>query len=87
MFWPIIKGSIITVATTIAIAVMKIFDIVWVMTGGRADSDVVANRMVVEMFRNDNDGQAAALAVVLFIAVVPLMIINLRNLRRQGLGS
>jgi alpha-glucoside transport system permease protein len=84
---PLIKGSIITVATTIAIAVMKIFDIVWVMTGGRADSDVIANRMITEMFRNDNDGRAAALAVILFIAVVPLMLINLRNLRRQGLGA
>jgi alpha-glucoside transport system permease protein len=84
---PLIKGSIITVATTIAIAVMKIFDIVWVMTGGRADSDVVANRMMIEMFRNDNDGRAAALAVILLLAVVPLMLINLRNLRRQGLGA
>ena len=42
---PIIKGSIITVATTIAIAVLKIFDIVYVMTGGRCDTDVVANNM------------------------------------------
>jgi alpha-glucoside transport system permease protein len=84
---PIIKGSIITVTTTTAIAVMKIFDIVFVMTGGRFDTDVVANRMFVEMFQYFNDGRAAALATVLFVAVLPLMIINVRNLRQQGIGA
>lgn len=84
---PMIKGSIITVATTIAIAVLKVFDIVYVTTGGRFDTDVVANRMFIEMFRFGNFGQAAALAVILFIAVLPLVLINVRNLRRQGIGA
>jgi alpha-glucoside transport system permease protein len=84
---PIIKGSIITVATTVAIAVLKIFDIVYVMTGGRFDTDVVANRMFLEMFQFFNDGRAAALAVVLFVAVLPIMFVNVRNLRRQGIGA
>ena len=84
---PMIRGSIITVATTIAIAVLKVFDIVFVMTGGRFETDVVANRMFTEMFRYRNFGQAAALAVVLFVAVVPIMVINIRNLRRQGIGQ
>jgi alpha-glucoside transport system permease protein len=84
---PIIRGSIITVATTIAIVVLKIFDIVYVMTGGRFDTDVVANRMFLEMFQFFNDGRAAALAVILFVAVLPVMIINLRNLRQQGIGA
>jgi alpha-glucoside transport system permease protein len=84
---PIIKGSIITVATTVAIAVLKIFDIVFVMTGGRFDTDVVANRMFMEMFQFFNDGRAAALAVVLFVAVLPIMFVNVRNLRRQGIGA
>lgn len=84
---PIIKGSIITVATTIAIAVLKIFDIVYVMTGGRYDTDVVANRMFLEKFVFFQDGRAAALATVLFIAVLPIMYINLRNLRQQGVGK
>lgn len=84
---PIIKGSIITVATTIAIAVLKIFDIVYVMTGGRFDTDVVANRMFLEMFQFFNDGRAAALAVVLFIAVLPIIFINVRNLSKQGIGA
>jgi alpha-glucoside transport system permease protein len=84
---PIIKGSIITVATTIAIAVLKIFDIVYVMTGGQGDSDVVANRMFREMFQFDNDGRAAALAVVLFVAVLPIIFVNVRNLNKQGIGA
>ncbi|MEP7379775.1 MAG: sugar ABC transporter permease [Chloroflexota bacterium] len=84
---PIIKGSIITVATTIAIAVLKIFDIVYVTTQGRYDTDVVANRMFLEMFVFFRDGRAAALAVVLFIAVLPVMFLNLRNLRTQGIGQ
>ncbi len=84
---PIIKGSIITVATTIAIAVLKIFDIVFVMTGGRSGTDVVANNMFLQMFQFANDGRAAALAVVLFIAVSPIIFINVRNLNRQGIGA
>jgi alpha-glucoside transport system permease protein len=84
---PIIKGSIITVATTIAISVLKIFDIVYVMTGGRFDTDVVANRMFLEKFQFFNDGRAAALAVVLFLAVSPIIFINVRNLNRQGIGA
>jgi alpha-glucoside transport system permease protein len=84
---PMIKGSIITVATTIAIVVLKVFDIVFVTTGGRFESDVVANRMFTEFFRFRNFGNAAALAVVLFICVVPIMVLNVRNLRRQGIGS
>ncbi len=80
---PVIRGSIITVATTIAIATLKIFDIVYVTTGGRANDDVVAVRMFHEMFQYLNDGHAAALATLLFIAVLPVMYVNLRNFRRQ----
>lgn len=84
---PIIKGSIITVATTIAISVLKIFDIVFVMTGGRFDTDVVASRMFQEKFVFNNDGRAATLAAVLFLAVVPIIFVNVRNLRKQGIGA
>ena len=84
---PIIKGSIITVTTTIAIVVLKIFDIIYVMTGGRNGTDTIANRMFVEFYEFFNDGRAAALATVLFIAVLPVMFINVRNLRRQGIGA
>ncbi len=80
---PIIRGSIITVATTIGIATLKIFDIVMSISGGRNQDDVVAVRMFTEMFQFFNDGRAAALATVLFIAVLPVMVLNLRNFRRQ----
>ncbi|MEO5704755.1 MAG: sugar ABC transporter permease, partial [Candidatus Limnocylindrales bacterium] len=81
---PLIRGSIITVATTIAIATLKIFDIVFSVSGGLNHDNVVAVRMFQEMFQFFNDGRAAALATVLFIAVLPVMFINLRNFRRQA---
>jgi alpha-glucoside transport system permease protein len=83
---PMIRGSVLTVATT-AIAVLKVFDIVFVTTGGRFETEVIANLMFTEFFRFRNFGHAAALAVILFIAVVPLMVVNVRNLRRQGIGA
>jgi alpha-glucoside transport system permease protein len=84
---PMIRGSIIVVATTIAVAVLKVFDIVYVTTGGRFETEVVANRMFNEIFLFRDEGRASALAVILFIAVIPIMWINIRNLRRQGIGQ
>jgi alpha-glucoside transport system permease protein len=81
---PLIRGSIITVATTIAIATLKIFDIVMSMSGGLNHDNVIAVRMFQEMFQFFNDGRAAALATVLFLAVLPVMFVNLRNFRRQA---
>jgi len=80
---PMIRGTIVTVTTTVAIVTLKIFDIVMSISGGRNHDDVVAVRMFAEMFQFFNDGRAAALATVLFIAVLPVMILNLRNFRRQ----
>jgi alpha-glucoside transport system permease protein len=84
---PMIRGSIIVVATTIAVAVLKVFDIVYVTTGGRFETEVVANRMFNEIFLFRDQGHASALAVILFIAVIPIMYINIRNMRRQGIGQ
>ena len=80
---PSIRGSIVTVTTTVAIVTLKVFDIVYVTTGGKFHDDVVANRMFHEMFQFFNDGRAAALATLLFVAVLPVMYLNLRNFRRQ----
>jgi alpha-glucoside transport system permease protein len=55
------------------------------MTGGRFDTDVVANQMFLQLFQYGNHGRAATLAVLLFVAVLPFMVLNLRNVRRQGL--
>lgn len=84
---PSIRGAIITVTTTIFIVILKVFDIVFVMTGGRFQTEVIANRMFSEMFRFRNFGRASALAVILLVVVVPIMIVNIRNLRRQGIGA
>jgi alpha-glucoside transport system permease protein len=81
---PLIRGTIVTVTTTIAIVTLKIFDIVMSISGGHNHDDVVAVRMFTEMFQFFNDGRAAALATVLFIAVLPVMVLNLRNFRRQA---
>ena len=84
---PSIKGSLLTVYTAIAIAVLKVFDIIFVTTGGNLDTSVVAVRMYQEMFRFRNFGQATTMAVILLVAVVPIMVVNIRNLRRQGIGT
>ncbi|GAB4263311.1 MAG: hypothetical protein Kow0080_01510 [Candidatus Promineifilaceae bacterium] len=83
---PSIRGSIITVSTTIFIAILKVFDIVFVMTRGQNDTEVVANRMFKEAFNFFNFGRASALAVILLLAVIPIIVINVRNLRAQGVN-
>jgi len=84
---PMIKGSLITVTITTAIVVLKVFDIVYVMTGGRYDTDVVANQMFIQAFQAFDQGRASVLAVILFVAVLPLMLINIRNIQRGGLAA
>jgi len=84
---PSIRGALLVVYTTIAIAVLKVFDIIFVTTGGNFDTSVVAVRMYQEMFRFRNFGQATTLAVILLVAVIPIMVVNIRNLRRQGIGA
>lgn len=83
---PMIRGSVITVTTTICIAILKVFDIVYVMTGGRFETEVLANRMFTTMFKYLDFGYASVLAVVLFVAVVPVMVVNVRNMRLRGVG-
>ena len=82
---PMIRGSLVTVTITIAIFVLKIFDIVFATTGGNFQTDVVANQMFRQMFMFFDDGRGAVLAVVLFVAVLPLMVLNVRQMRRQGI--
>jgi alpha-glucoside transport system permease protein len=88
LFWsvvlPTIRPTVLTVATIVAITVLKVFDIVFVITGGQFDTEVIANRMFIEMFKFRNFGRASAIAVVLFVLVVPFIAVNIRNQRRQG---
>ena len=84
---PMIMGSLITVTITTAIVVLKVFDVVYVMTGGRFNTDVVANQMFLQAFQSFDTGRASVLAVILFVAVLPLMVVNIRNIRRQGIAA
>jgi len=80
---PYIMGTIITVTTTILIFTLKVFDVVWVMTGGQFGTGVIATQFYRQSFTNRNAGYGAAIAIVLFIAVIPVMIYNLRQFGEQ----
>jgi alpha-glucoside transport system permease protein len=76
---PYIMGTIITVSTTIIIFTLKIFDIVLVMTGGQFGTDVIATQFYNQFFTNRNFGLGSAIAIVLLIAVIPVMVYNLKQ--------
>lgn len=76
---PYIQGTLITVTTTIIIFSLKLFDIVRVMTGGNNGTDVIANEFYLQRFSYGNAGRASAIAIILLIAVIPVMIYNLRQ--------
>ena len=78
---PSIRPTLIVVLTTIAIGTLKVFDIVRTMTGGSFDTNVVANEFYSQSFRAGNEGLGAALAVLLFILVIPIVVYNVRQLR------
>ncbi|MBI5957669.1 MAG: sugar ABC transporter permease [Chloroflexi bacterium] len=80
---PIIRPTLITVGTTVLIWVLKVFDIVYVMTNGRRDTQVVANQMYTELFRGGSVGLGSALAILLLVAVSPFIVSNVRELRRR----
>jgi alpha-glucoside transport system permease protein len=80
---PNIAGTLLTVITTVVIFTLKIFDIVIVMTGGQFGTDVIGVRFYREMFSNRNQGFGAAIAIVLLIAVIPVMIYNLRQFSKR----
>ncbi len=80
---PYIRGSVITVATTIIIFTLKIFDVVIVMTGGQFGTHVIATQFYRQAFTNQNKGYAAAIAIVLLIAVIPVMVYNLKQFREE----
>jgi alpha-glucoside transport system permease protein len=80
---PTIASTIVVVWTTVLIMTWKVFDIVFVMTGGREGTSVLAERMVTEFFTFDDNGMGSALAIILFLAVVPVLIINVKRFREQ----
>ncbi|NPV40125.1 MAG: sugar ABC transporter permease [Anaerolineae bacterium] len=87
VFWrimvPQILPTITVVITTMVINVLKIFDIVYVMTGGNYGTEVIANRLYTEMYKNFQPGRASAIAVVLILVIIPAMIMNIRRFNEQ----
>jgi alpha-glucoside transport system permease protein len=80
---PQIWATVITVFITVLIGVMKIFDVVYVMTNGNFNTDVIAVRFFNELFRNGNNGRAAAIVVMLMIAVLPVIVYQVRHFRAE----
>jgi len=80
---PMIRNTLVVVATTITIATLKIFDIVQTINNGNFNTDVLAHKMYTDMFVTNQVGRGAALAVILFLCVVPLVAYNVVQLRKD----
>jgi len=79
---PSIRPSLIVVLTTISIATLKVFDIVRTTTGGNFHTSVLAYEFYRQSFVSFNTGLGAALAVLLFVLVMPIVIYNIRQMRK-----
>ncbi|MEU6233214.1 sugar ABC transporter permease [Kitasatospora sp. NPDC047058] len=87
LFWyvtvPMIRTTVVVVLTTVMITTLKAFDIVRTMTGGNFGTQVLANEMYSQSFVQFNTGRGSALAVILFLAVLPLVAYNIVQLRKE----
>ena len=87
VFWrvtlPQIGTTIGVVVTTLIVLVMKVFDIVKVVTNGQFDTQVLANDMFQQAFNILNIGRGAALAMLIFISVLPVMVFNIRRMQKE----
>jgi len=87
VFWriilPMISPTVAVVATTMVINILKVFDIVYVMTNGNFNTDVIANQMYRQMFNFNHFGRASAIAIILLGAIVPVMLFNIRRFQQE----
>ena len=81
--FPLLLPTVAVVSTTMIITALKAFDIVYVMTNGSFDTQVIANQMYAELFRFNQPGRGSAVAVILLLLIVPVMIVNIRRFRAQ----
>jgi alpha-glucoside transport system permease protein len=80
---PMIRSTLIVVLTTVTIASLKIFDIVFTVTGGNFNTDVLANQMYTDLFVTNKTGLGSSLAVILFLVVIPLVAYNVVQIRKE----
>jgi len=80
---PLLWPTLTVVGTTMIITALKAFDVVYTLTNGAYDTNVVANAMYQELFVSSNTGRASAIAVVLLVAIIPIMAYNIRNFQAQ----
>lgn len=83
---PLLTPTIVVVMTAMAVIALKAFDIVYVMTNGAYDTDVLATSMYKQLFSDRHQGRASAIATILMLAVTPIMIFNVRAYRREAIG-
>src|SRR4051794_6704867 len=80
--FPLLLPTVAVVATTMVITALKTFDVVYTMTGGNFNTDVVANLMIHQISFGEF-GRGSALAVILLLAIIPVMLINIRRFQAQ----
>jgi alpha-glucoside transport system permease protein len=80
---PMIRSTMVVVITTITIATLKLYDIVQTINNGNFNTDVLAHAMYNDMFVTSQVGRGAALAVILFLCVIPLVAYNVVQLRKE----
>lgn len=81
--FPMVKSTFIVVLATGVVGALKVFDIVRTMTGGNFSTNVLANEMYSQTFVQFDQGKGSALSVVLFLLVTPILIYNIRSLRKE----
>ena len=87
VFWrilvPMIMPTITVVLTTLTIFSLKMFDVIYIMTGGNFATNVIGVQMYQEMFINFEAGRSAAIAIVLLILIIPVLFYNVRRFQEQ----
>ena len=83
VIFPLLVPTLVVVSTTMIITALKAFDVVYTMTGGNLNTNVIANQMYSEMFKFGQYGRASAIAVVLLLAIIPIMFFNIGRFRQQ----
>jgi alpha-glucoside transport system permease protein len=80
---PQLRPTVTVVATLLSISALKAFDVVYVMTNGNYRTDVIANLLYRQLFINQDYGRASAVAVLLAVLISPVLVLNIRALRRE----